>query len=381
MKIKLIILFIISIYSCSQLKEKEINKTNNIITIDINAESPCIQNKLKISKIISLETKKESIIGRIVKIKYRNNKFFILDRDTHRLLVFDTEGDFVQEIGRRGRGPGEHDELRDFSISNDDLIYLLTYNQIIAYNIEGKFIRTINIKPDKNIHLNPLQFATINGNDFYLWQGTFDWNIEKERMPFLMYKMSSDGELTNDNYFPTVRRIMGSRTQFLPSYDGININPPFGVYSIYQISEKDIFENIRIDFGKNSFPANQLESGFSEIVGQQERELMNSSNYCVGINNFLESKDYYYFTFIHEGIIKQTIYSKKTKNYAIGNFSIFTNITCIKGNSFICAVDPFYFKNISPNIITNAEIYNSLRDLTVDIDANPIILQFEICDF
>ena len=379
MRTQIIIIIVFSFFSCNQLKEKEINKTNNIITINIDNESQFIDYKLKLTKKIQLETTKESLIGQAGKIIYRHNKIFIQDLKTHSLFVFDTDGKFIQQIGRRGRGPGEHPELRDFSISNDDLIYLLTYNRILTYNFDGKYITTINIKHDDKILLNPLKFATLNGNDFFLWQGTFGYKHDIDRMPYLMYKMSSNGDLLN-GYFATSRITMGNHTQFSPCYDGININPPFGEYSIYKIDNNDLFENVKIDFGKNTLMSDQLEKGFSDRVAKQEYELRNS-NYCVGIDNFLETEDYYYFTFIYEGKLKQILYSKKTKDYTIGKLTPFTKMLCTKDKYFIAAVEPYFLEYISTQTISNEEIYRSLKALKVEIEANPILLQFEISDF
>jgi len=63
---------------------------------------------LKFDDSFSLNFKgSESFIKSIASIAVRNDKLFILDNLRDKLLTFDTNGNFLKSIGRRGRGPGD----------------------------------------------------------------------------------------------------------------------------------------------------------------------------------------------------------------------------------------------------------------------------------
>ena len=89
-----------------------------IINID-NAE---YHDKLLLSSIadtptvVILETKKECAIKSINSLEVFEDKIYILDGRADALYVFDKSGRFINQIGNKGHGRGEHLELEDFSI-------------------------------------------------------------------------------------------------------------------------------------------------------------------------------------------------------------------------------------------------------------------------
>ncbi|MDR3095059.1 MAG: 6-bladed beta-propeller, partial [Bacteroidales bacterium] len=56
---------------------------------------------------IPLETSPECLIGRIDKIISFDDKYYILDRQTESILVFDSTGKYLFKIAQIGNGPGE----------------------------------------------------------------------------------------------------------------------------------------------------------------------------------------------------------------------------------------------------------------------------------
>lgn len=64
------------------------------------------------------------------------------------ILTFDQEGNFIDNIGREGRGPGEYLSGGYFSINREDeLVYILDVlaNKIITYTFLGEFVREFSI--------------------------------------------------------------------------------------------------------------------------------------------------------------------------------------------------------------------------------------------
>ena len=84
------------------------------------------------SRFIHLEATDESLIVDIKKIRFYDNKIYILDRKNKSgVLVFDMNGKFLSTIGNRGAGPSEFISLMSFVIDKHT-------NQVILLDSEGR---------------------------------------------------------------------------------------------------------------------------------------------------------------------------------------------------------------------------------------------------
>jgi hypothetical protein len=54
--------------------------------------------------------------------------------DPSRIGVFSSDGRFVRAFGRRGRGPGEFDEIKDLQLGRGDTLYVLHDERISVYS-------------------------------------------------------------------------------------------------------------------------------------------------------------------------------------------------------------------------------------------------------
>lgn len=63
--------------------------------------------------------------GSISAVKIVDDKIYIIDKESKRLLVFDTSGKFITQIGRRGNGPGEYMSVNNFHIDKEKQIITL----------------------------------------------------------------------------------------------------------------------------------------------------------------------------------------------------------------------------------------------------------------
>ena len=160
------IIVLIGIFiSCSKY---EGNYKNDAVKIEIQNNDPNEFNYTQIIdsvEITQLETNENSIIGGILKIVFKHQKVFILDRN-HNLLIFEESGKFFSKLNKRGKGPGEYIELRDFFITEDGNILILTWKKILTYNIHLECIDEFifNIKTDTGRELNPIFFMPFKQN-------------------------------------------------------------------------------------------------------------------------------------------------------------------------------------------------------------------------
>ncbi len=94
-------------------------------------------------KQIVLEQVKDSYLSDIQNIALFNDKFFVLDGKKKAVLVFDNDGNYLWQIGRTGRGPGELLGPGDFAIDqHTQSVKILDsrQNKLLNYTITGGFV-------------------------------------------------------------------------------------------------------------------------------------------------------------------------------------------------------------------------------------------------
>jgi hypothetical protein len=90
-------------------------------------------------EFIQLQTTDASIIGNIKQICYRGGKYYILDNQQHKILLFDEGGAFITSIDQRGPGPCEYLNMWDMYADDSGEIKVLSVTnpiKVISYNIE-----------------------------------------------------------------------------------------------------------------------------------------------------------------------------------------------------------------------------------------------------
>jgi 6-bladed beta-propeller len=168
-------LIIMVIYCC-----KSNEKFNHDL---INLENVAVEN-IKISTIadsiyyIKLETSNECLIKHIQKIEVDKELIFILDNN-ERLLLFDRDGKFLNQIGKIGKGPGEYTNINDFSIDSiNNIAYILDGRQILGYNYSGRF-NNIQISVNRciNFFYNNHFFYCYTPSELYFTGSSNEYNI------------------------------------------------------------------------------------------------------------------------------------------------------------------------------------------------------------
>ncbi len=153
MRTKLLIILVTVFCSCGRKSTNEANNADAVIKIDLLSE-PESEN-IKVSDIataieyIPLQTNEGALIKTITKIVACDNKIYIRNRYDD-ILCFSKEGNFLYNLNKIGRGPGEYTFIRDFDISSDNktLVVLSSGNIIVFNNTGAEFVfnKSINLK-------------------------------------------------------------------------------------------------------------------------------------------------------------------------------------------------------------------------------------------
>ena len=132
---------VLALVSCSEQKPA----TNVGVFIDL---SESVRDTLRVTDcmepldIIPLETTDESLLGTVDKLMEHNGRYYVLDKMRKGVLVFDSSGKFLHRAGRIGQGPGEYQDLVDFTVDgNTGYLYLLAQSSTIyVYDCLGVFL-------------------------------------------------------------------------------------------------------------------------------------------------------------------------------------------------------------------------------------------------
>lgn len=95
---------------------------------------------------VPLETTKESLVGFSPQL-WVNDSIILISGSKSEILMFNREGKFLRKIGKRGRGPGEYQEVFHFDVINDTIYISSTGKRsFIRYAFNGKFCDEIKLK-------------------------------------------------------------------------------------------------------------------------------------------------------------------------------------------------------------------------------------------
>ena len=312
-----IFIFFVLLFFSSCVEQKKVDPYANESTRIINVPedytvSVCSENLFSSVKLLPLETKEECLIGRMDRLVICDSLFIINDT-RQRILVFDREGAFLRQIGKRGGGPGEYLEVRDFFINNKNELEVLDFKKILRYSLTGEFIGDMRFDylSDKNLYCNPSYFIASPIAGYYIWGGTTGVRkVEDESC--LMYK--TDGAMKIEKgYFP-IEHGAGANYYKFSKYDNhILIDPTFGDYNIYQIDSLDnLTTRYFFDFGNKSC---KQTINFPDKMSVDAKESLDES--VVALYNFQETKKWLHLDFVYKENVYSLFYSKANDEVSI----------------------------------------------------------------
>jgi hypothetical protein len=131
------------LFSCNSknnlvLVDEFVSTNTDTININFNnLEKLIIDSIVQDLQFIELETTEKSIIGEIDKIKFVDNKYYILDEHQRKcVFVFDDKGKFLYTVGQQGRGPGEYIQPNDFVVTNSEIVILDGFGKKFIFTIK-----------------------------------------------------------------------------------------------------------------------------------------------------------------------------------------------------------------------------------------------------
>jgi hypothetical protein len=328
----LLLLYLIVDSSCNNNSENNVREERlNITKITINKipelKILSYSDLFDSIRLIKLETKKESLIGRIDKILFYNNFYLILDMvQSKAVFQFDDEGNFLRKIGQKGKGPGEFLEPYDIAIdqfSNKIIIY--SGRKLLFYDFQGNYIEEIKLDYG-------LRSFSVLDKDIFAYYFDYKKGENPKTSKFNLLLVNKKGKILNrafdakENIYPS----LGSRSFFNVSNDKLLVSPSYSNI-LYRVDIESIIPNYCIDFDKYTIPREFVLSSKSDIIFYKE---LKKSNYAF-LRDFFETHNYLAFSFVYKGMIYSCYFSKKTGSIKFANcfinnlFGLFTESSMI----------------------------------------------------
>ncbi len=376
MKIIQFLFLSVILLSCNSAK-------NEIEKIEI----PLKGNNVKIlaeivdfEKFVPLETNPGGIINTVHRIFVtKTSDFLIFDKKGEAIYLFSPEGKFIRKIGKKGNGPEEYSVPLDMAYNiEDDYIYVLGDSKIMIYSSKGNFIKKIKLKFYGStiwyFHNNLLVHRVGMYND------GFDYSL---------VKISMNGEIVS-NLLPLIPT--KGDFNFLPhnnfTYSNNNVRF-FRAFdcTVYKYDGNKLLPDLIFDFGNFNAPEDLL----SKCTSNKEFfQILQSESYIHSIEEFVESKDYFYVLFRLRDKAFSLYFNKKTGDYLKyfhQNFQdIFFQLGPISATPdfFINIYYPYFKSSQNLNLsfrqkyskkLMEESVYEEYTKLySLDIKENPVII-------
>ena len=329
---------------------------------------------LKRVEIIPLESTTNSMLTTISKAVLLDS--LVVVQENNRILSFDKNGHFRNQIGRLGHGNGEHVNAATFCIdSNDNVLIFDSYkSSILKYTLDGIFISETKFK---NLNLDNIQNAELIGNDS-IFYSRYIFNDSHVLYSVINIKRQKE-DVVSETPIQTknIKQFVG-RHSFSVYENNIRFVMPFENL-IYNFNHSSLFE---ISTKQNRLDNKELSEidnyGMSTYLDQVKNhrfcgftDIFETSNHII-----LACKDIIY------AIIDKDTFTCKKYSYYINenNISIPLNkIISVKDNTLIGVIYSYEIKKKKKNC-KNKEFVNKIKYVCKDDveDMNPIIVLYTL---
>jgi len=299
----------------------KLNEVNDLTSIDVvsafeNKRDTYLSQFADSVFYVQLESSEKSLINQP---RVELTEDFIIVRNWIRgeapqLLVFNREtGEFLRDIGQRGRGPNEYSSVREsFFNQTQESIYALGANDnIMTYNLQGDVIDNFKI---------PGQFsADIEGIPYSLTSASFETHLDSNT--FVSYVHNYTGNEKKKIILFTRDTILKIFPNYLswertPSSNIIVISPFFYHFdnrlffkepfndTLFEVKNNELNPRFVFSLGKYGIP----------YALQNEYITSGKSRDAMSVNSFTENEYYLFFNIYKDRKPYLSYYDKRNKS-------------------------------------------------------------------
>lgn len=358
--------------SCGGKKESNnvIASHDEIVTIDLvnNLDQASTEHLLSDAveniDIVSLEMTDKSLIGDIQDVIVDDNNIFIVDYRSG-ISRFNREGVFLNNVGKKGHGPGEYNYIKNIQLdSGKQLVYLYdsVEDVIFKYNYDGTFVTTV-CRGLNDIVSGLNSKIALVGNSFFLidilpvlYERDIYWTLALFDDDFkIKHKyinpdfIGKEAAITENKGVP-----IGWKNYWVESYPLMNF---YNDNLMMSYSKGDtIYE---YDEEKELFlPKYSLQMGKQPTFDESHKWIKDRQYFTyLSLYDFYVTKDYIYFQLAKEDVIYIAKYDKSK-----GDISCQQNKTVLKEQK-LPGSPGFVYRSIVSNFLLKNDLCGGLFDL------------------
>ncbi len=269
------------VISCRKTVIKRSDSDSVYITFNDKEKIDLDERYVTFIDTIRLETNDNSLLKYIDRICVDEDMYFFFDGSLSKIVIFDKEGNYVNQISKIGQGPGEYAQLSDFFVDTKEKQIVLLCDRpekIMYFNYEGEFI--------KENYFNTLYMQIASDNEYIYVDNPFHPELENSQVIVLNKKGN----------------IVSYQLPLLPD-PGINLMAPGNCFtknstihyvrrfdnSIYEIKDGVVSQQYSIDFKQHNLPENIFD-GIE--TPDQLHELAREKRYIYCLFNISDGEKY-----------------------------------------------------------------------------------------
>ena len=337
----------------------------------------------KVTDIIKLETNIESFITNIKQMEMNDSLIFILN-GSENLYVFDRNGNFKNQIGKKGEAPNEYLVLNTFYINAVEQMVVLIdsyMNVLLNYSFDGKYISTISMSPNALLNCNNTLLMDDNTLMLFNMMGikeSIAYSLIDMNKKELIGKYFSYAPIMTNNYIYSF-----SRHPIAATENGANIILPLcdTIYN-YSASSRTFEPKYIVETPRKMASKYQIRNDKKQTYSAELYDLW-EEGYFTGFNGIYETKEKIILTFLNGIIMGYFIFDKLDRkgNYYIYEYDDasgeipFYPVIYTYDNKFIASVGAEKLLEYKGSI-KNRIFQDAIKDLKED--DNPCLLIYEL---
>lgn len=239
------------IVSCQQ-NTSEIVKIDKIITFDYECKASISQDIDSVS-YLPLESDPTALFSNSSKVVFRDDKIFIGDFFLHKIVVYNSSGQFLYAINNRGRATNEYLEIKSFCVTDHEIAIIDNYNHFLKiYDVEtGRFLM------NKKMPFVAWDVEWLNNGGYVFAFSSLHKNFNPNKLRYRLFFTDDNLNITK-KFFPYKEDEidpLGKATYFSLSHNGIVFHwNGANYFSVIDQFENDSIKIIAVDFGDKEIP-------------------------------------------------------------------------------------------------------------------------------
>jgi len=292
------LIYLILLASC----QPSAHDQEEFITLEV-FKMPATDLEFESVRFVPLSSGKDHLLGNQLLIRFFNEEIYVLDIGSLKsILRFTAEGDFLNLIGKEGRGAEEYMGAQDFAKHGDTITILASYgteSKFISYLPDGTFVRT------SAIDLLARSFERIPSG-YIAYTGTSPEYTHR------FYTLDNNGQI-QDPYLENDTKWEFAMTDetFSEYRSDVYIHEAL-YHTLYVYREGKLQQTYLLDLSEYNIPRDFYSKGLMEAFPALQKQGFGS------IRDYFENKQYSVFDIVlqkegSDSKVFQFVYDKKRK--------------------------------------------------------------------